>query len=90
MGGADALATGTVPDLSFLLAHDDLLCPIPLQILHLIVVPTLDSLLGLGFSVDSLLLSFLGLPGILTYPGANGLTLSETGQFCMPSTGRKK
>ena len=44
-------------DIPFLLAHDFLLCPTPLQFLRLITVPTLDILLGLGFSVDS---HFLG------------------------------
>jgi len=31
-------------DIPFLLAHDFLLCPTPLQLVHLITVPTLDIL----------------------------------------------
>jgi len=84
--GADLEGPADV-DIPFLLAHDFLLCPTPLQFLHLITMPTLDILLGLGFSVDSLFLSFLGLPGNLTYGGARGFSLSEMGQLCIPSTG---
>ena len=54
--GADLEGPAYV-DIPFLLAHDFLLCPTPLQFLRLITVPTLDILLGLGFSVDS---HFLG------------------------------
>jgi len=87
LDGGSADAGGALLVEPFFFLHDVLLWPIPLQILHLIMVPTLDSLVCLGFSVDSLFLSFFGLPGILTYPGANGLGLSDTGQLCMPSTG---
>lgn len=87
LDGGSADAGGALLVEPFFLLHDVLLWPIPLQILHLIMVPTLDSLVCLGFSADSLFLSFFGLPGILTYPGANGLGLSDTGQLCMPSTG---
>ena len=71
----------------FLLLQVALLWPTPLQVLHLITVPTLHILVLFGFSVESLFLSFFGLPGILTYGGATGLGLSEMGQLCIPSTG---
>jgi len=63
----------------FLLLQVALLWPTPLQVLHLMTVPTLHILILFGFSVESLLLSFFGLPGILTYGGAIGFGLSEMG-----------
>ena len=71
----------------FLFLQVALLWPTPLQVLHLITVPTLHILVLFGFSVESLFLSFFGLPGILTYGGATGLGLSEMGQLCIPSNG---
>ena len=71
----------------FLLLQVALLWPTPLQVLHLMTVPALHILVLFGFSVESLLLSFFGLPGILTYGGAIGFGLSEMGQLCIPSNG---
>ena len=71
----------------FLFLQVALLWPTPLQVLHLITVPTLHILVLFGFSVESLFLSFFGLPGILTYGGATSLGLSEMGQLCIPSNG---
>ena len=70
------------PPLSVLLLQVVLLCPIPLQTLHLTTVPCLDSLprLGFFFSPSCLCLSLFGLPGILTYFGGKGLTLFDTSQ----------
>lgn len=70
-----------------LFMQDPLLWPMPLQSLHLMMVPTLETLVLLGFSFGSLLLSFLGLPGIFTYAGALGFGLSEVGHEVIPSTG---
>jgi len=59
----------------FLLLQVALLWPTPLQVPHLITVPTLHILVLFGFSVESLLLSFFGLLGILTYGGAIGFDI---------------
>ena len=86
--GPDAEAAGPEADGGpFLLLQVALLWPTPLQVLHLMTVPALHILVLFGFSVESLLLSFFGLPGILTYGGAIGFGLSEMGQLCIPSNG---
>ena len=66
-----------------LLSHELMLWPTPLHLLHLIRVPTFDTLVVLGFSPASLFLFFFGLPGIFTYPGALGFGLLDTAQACI-------
>jgi hypothetical protein len=73
------------------LLHPDLLCPVTPQYEHVITIPTLLIFFPFGASPSSLLLSFfLGLPGILTYPGACGLGFGDTGHFSSPSTGSRQ
>uniref|UniRef100_A0A8R7QWS2 Uncharacterized protein n=1 Tax=Triticum urartu TaxID=4572 RepID=A0A8R7QWS2_TRIUA len=68
-----------------------LLCPLWPHMLQVILVPCFDIFFPFGASPSSLFLSlFLGLPGILTYPGACGLGLSEIGHLSCPSTGSKQ
>jgi hypothetical protein len=68
------------------------LCPIPLQVVHRTTVPLLDRLPRDGFLFFSscLFLSFFSLPGILTYFGVNGFSLSDIGHKALPSTGCKQ
>ena len=67
--------------LPLLLSQELLLCPVPLHLPHLMIVPTLDILVAFGFSCASLVLCVLGRPGILMYPGALSFGLSEVGQL---------
>lgn len=63
------------------------LCPGLSHNLQLILMPILLSLVPLGASPTSLVLSVFGLPGILTKAGGFGLGMSEIGQLAWPSTG---
>lgn len=65
----------------FLLSQVDLMCSTSLHFLHLIMIPTLETLLGFGFSWGSLFLSFLDLLCILTYPHAFRIGSSYSSQF---------
>jgi len=77
-------------DWPFLLSHVDLLWPICMHFVHLIIVPTFEAFSDFGFSCASLFLSFFGLPGIFTYPGAFSGVFSETCHALIPSTGNRQ
>lgn len=64
------------------------LCPVSLQLLHVIFLPSLDTLFGFeGDSCADFILFFLGLPGIFLNPGTPIGSLPVFAQKISPFTG---